>query len=112
LKLNVKGKRFYVKGVAYDVDVSVFRGGDGEAGGVFGFAQQDGRTIEVDASHQDDSTLMHELGHAICYEGGIYMSEDKMLAWEDLFASLRDPRNFWVLEYLAGSKLTKGKEFE
>lgn len=108
MKLRIKGRKLWSKGVKYDIDVEDFRTGDGEAS-TAGYIEKDDRRIVVDRNHQDDATLSHEVGHAICDQAGIYLSEYQMVVFEDLFALCRDPRNFWFLEHLAGSRLNKSE---
>lgn len=104
--MKLKGKRLWHRGVCYSVDVEAFRAGDGEAHNAGYIERGEGvRRIVVDTLHQDDSTLAHEIGHAVCDEAGVYLSENQMLVFEDLFPLCRDPRNAWLAEYLFGRPL-------
>ena len=101
----------YVQGTQYVIDVEDFRTGDGETS-TAGYIERDGFRIVVDRSHQEDSTLAHEVGHAVADQSGVYLSEGQMVVFELLFAVARDPRNFWFVEHLAGKRLRaqKGEE--
>lgn len=105
---RLKGKKFYVGGVAYDIDVEEFKPGDGETN-TAGYIEKEERRVAIDNYHQDDSTLSHELGHAIADQAGVYLSETQMVVWEMLFAALRDPRNKWLREYYFGEPKKKKK---
>ena len=102
--MRIKGRKLWVRGVAYDIDVETFRTGDGETNAA-GYITREDRRIAVDRYHQDDCTLAHEAGHAVCDQLGLYLSENQMILWEELFVVCRDPRNSWLAQYLFGRPL-------
>lgn len=102
MSLRIKGRKLYVKGVAYEIDVEEFQFGDGEAGGTFGYIESGPRRIVLDVEHQDDFTLAHEAGHAFAEQESVYMSEFQQAVFERFFEVCRDPRNKWFVKYLAG----------
>jgi hypothetical protein len=102
--MRLKGRKLWVRGVAWNVDVEDFRSGDGETF-TNGYREREGRRLVVDTLAQDDSTLMHELGHAIAESSNTYLSEFQMIVFEDVFALCRDPRNAWLAEHLFGRPL-------
>ncbi len=102
--MRLKGRKLWVRGVPYSVDVEEFSTGDGETT-VAGYINKTDRRLVVDKYHQDDSALAHELGHAIADQCGVYLSEYQMTVWEELFAVCRDPRNKKLLkQYFFGDK--------